>query len=102
MKQFWIYLGAAALAFALFISAPEIDLATSRLFHDARGGFVLLPLGLVVDFTEVGTAWARFLEALPQWVKEQHVLKVAFVTFVFFVALTLLVRASSRNFVFTS
>jgi len=41
MKQFSIYLGVAALASALFLFAPEIDLATSRLFYDAKGGFVL-------------------------------------------------------------
>ena len=41
MKQFSIYLGVAALASALFLVAPEIDLATSWLFYDAKGGFVL-------------------------------------------------------------
>ena len=41
MKQFSIYLGLGALASALFLFGPEIDLATSRLFYDAKGGFVL-------------------------------------------------------------
>ena len=41
MKQLPIYLGVAALASALFFFAPEIDVATSRLFYDADGGFAL-------------------------------------------------------------
>src|SRR6266403_5182554 len=41
MRQFSIYLGVAALASTLFLFAPAIDLATSRLFYDATGGFVL-------------------------------------------------------------
>ena len=41
MRPFSIYLGAAASASALFLFVPEIDLATSRLFYDPKGGFVL-------------------------------------------------------------
>src|SRR6267142_3961062 len=41
MKQFSIYLSVTALVSALFLFAPEIDLATSRLFYQAKGGFVL-------------------------------------------------------------
>jgi lipid A 4'-phosphatase len=80
MKQFSIYLAAAALAFALFISLPEIDLATSRLFHDPPDGFVLsewppvvvlyraVPLiswGMLV-LGGVGSAWLFLLDR-PLW-----------------------------------
>jgi len=41
MKPFSIYVGLAVLALALFLFAPQVDLATSRLFYDAGSGFVL-------------------------------------------------------------
>jgi lipid A 4'-phosphatase len=41
MKAAAIYIGIAALIFALFFFAPQIDLATSRLFYEPGGGFVL-------------------------------------------------------------
>jgi lipid A 4'-phosphatase len=41
MKPFSIYAGVAGLALALFFIAPELDLTVSRLFYDARSGFVL-------------------------------------------------------------
>jgi lipid A 4'-phosphatase len=41
MKPFSIYVGLAALALAVFLLAPQVDLATSRLFYDAKSGFVL-------------------------------------------------------------
>jgi len=80
MKQFSIYLGVAALASALFLVAPEIDLATSRLFYDAKGGFVLsdwppvvvlyraVPLiswGMFI-LVGVGAAWLFLLDR-PLW-----------------------------------
>ncbi len=40
MKPFSIYVGMAALALAVFLLAPQVDLATSRLFYDGNG-FVL-------------------------------------------------------------
>jgi lipid A 4'-phosphatase len=80
MKQFSIYLGVAALASALFLFAPEIDLATSRLFYDAKGGFVLSDWPPVVVLYRavpaiswgtlilvgVGAAWL-FLVGRPIW-----------------------------------
>ncbi len=80
MKQFSIYLGVAALASALFLFAPEIDLATSRLFYDAKGGFVLSDWPPVVVLYRavpsiswgtlilvgVGAAWL-FLMGRPIW-----------------------------------
>ena len=80
MKQFSLYLGVAALASALFLVAPEIDLATSRLFYDAKGGFVLsdwppvvvlyraVPLiswGMFI-LVGVGAAWLFLLDR-PLW-----------------------------------
>jgi lipid A 4'-phosphatase len=41
MKPFSIYVGVAGLALAVFFFIPQVDLATSRLFYDAKGGFVL-------------------------------------------------------------
>src|SRR5439155_13095860 len=41
MKPFSIYVGLVVLALALFLFAPQVDLATSRLFYDAGSGFVL-------------------------------------------------------------
>ncbi len=80
MKQFSIYLGVAALASALFLFAPEIDLATSRLFYDAKAGFVLSDWPPVVALyravpsiswgmfilISVGAAWL-FLLGRPLW-----------------------------------
>ena len=80
MKQFSIYLGVAVLASALFIFVPEIDLATSRLFYDARGGFVLsdwppvvvlyravpsISWGMLI-LVGVGAAWLFLLDR-PLW-----------------------------------
>jgi lipid A 4'-phosphatase len=80
MKQFLICLGVAALASALFLFAPEIDLATSRLFYDAKGGFVLsdwppvivlyravlsISWGLLI-LVGLGAAWL-FLLGRPLW-----------------------------------
>ena len=41
MKALAIYIGVVAFASALFFFVPQIDLAASRLFYDAEGGFVL-------------------------------------------------------------
>ena len=41
MKAFAVYLGAVAFALAIFLFAPEVDLATSGLFYDPERGFVL-------------------------------------------------------------
>ena len=41
MKQFSAYVGLVGLALALFFIVPELDLTVSRLFYDARSGFVL-------------------------------------------------------------
>ena len=41
MKAFVVYLGVFALALAIFFFAPEVDLATSRLFYAPERGFVL-------------------------------------------------------------
>ena len=41
MKAAAIYIGIAALTFSLFFFVPQIDLATSRLFYEPTGGFVL-------------------------------------------------------------
>ncbi len=80
MKQFSIYLGVTALVSALFLFAPEIDLATSRLFYQAKGGFVLsdwppivalyraVPLiswGMLI-LLGVGAAWLFLLDR-PLW-----------------------------------
>jgi lipid A 4'-phosphatase len=80
MKQLSIYLGVAALASAFFLVTPEIDLATSRLFYDAKGGFVLsdwppvvalyravpsISWGMLI-LVGVGAAWL-FLRDRPLW-----------------------------------
>src|SRR5215469_11473957 len=80
MNQFSIYLGMTSLASALFLFAPEIDLATSRLFYDAGSGFVLsgwLPVVLLYRavpliswgmllLVGMGAAWLFLLDR-PLW-----------------------------------
>src|SRR5262245_23765804 len=80
MKPFSIYLGVAVLASALFLFVPEIDLATSRLFYDPNGGFVLSDWPPVVALYRavpwinwgifvligIGAAWL-FLLNRPLW-----------------------------------
>ncbi|MBV8133542.1 MAG: phosphatase PAP2 family protein [Alphaproteobacteria bacterium] len=41
MKAFVVYLGVVAFTLAIFLFAPEVDLATSGLFYDPERGFVL-------------------------------------------------------------
>jgi lipid A 4'-phosphatase len=80
MKHFSAYIGVAALVTALFLFAPEIDLATSRLFYDAKAGFVLSDWPPVVVLYQavplvgwgvfvlvgVGAAWLFLLDR-PLW-----------------------------------
>src|SRR5947207_48272 len=53
MKQFSIYLGVAASALVLFIFVPEIDLAASRLFYDAGGGFALVGFAFLLPAARI-------------------------------------------------
>ena len=71
MKAAAIYIGIAALIFALFFFAPQIDLATSRLFYEPRGGFVLAgwPPLLFLDHTVpwITYCWLGLVLAAAAW-----------------------------------
>jgi lipid A 4'-phosphatase len=71
MKAAAIYVGIAAPAFFLFLFAPQIDLATSRLFYEPGGGFVLagwLPLLVLYRAVPwITYCWLALVLAAAAW-----------------------------------
>ena len=80
MRAFVVYLGMVALTLAIFLFAPQVDLATSGLFYDPERGFVLAswpPIVLLFHavpwiaagtliLTAVGASWLLLL-GRPLW-----------------------------------
>ena len=80
MRAFVVYLGMVAFTLAIFLFAPQVDLATSGLFYDPERGFVLAswpPIVLLFHavpwiaagtliLTAVGASWLLLL-GRPLW-----------------------------------